>query len=53
MFFTTLLALGQRILLVWENGKLNKEYNMSMEGKKYQKGAVATEDYGPNFRHIL
>jgi hypothetical protein len=53
MFFTTLLALGQRILLVWENGKLNKEYNKSMEGKKYQKGAVATEDYDPNFRHIL
>ena len=53
MFFTTLLALGQRMLLMWENGKLDKKYDNSLEGKKYQKGAIAIEDYGPNFRYVL
>ena len=53
MFFTTLVALGQRLLLVWENGKLDKKYNDSREGEKYQKGAIAIENYGPNFRYVL
>ena len=53
MFFTTLLALGLRILLVWENGKLDKKYNESTEGKECQKRAIAAENYGPNFRFVL
>ena len=53
MFFTALLALGLKMLLAWENGKLDQKYGKSVAGKKDQKRAIAAEDYGPNFRYVL
>ncbi|KAI1775691.1 MFS general substrate transporter [Hypoxylon cercidicola] len=68
MFFSALLALGQRWLLTWENTKLDRQYgataqsnaltesnDISMENRTTDveaKGA-AVENYGPNFRYVL
>ena len=55
MFFTAIMAFALRILLVWENRKLDQKYNdKSEDGRGVDEGAaVAVEDYGPNFRYVL
>lgn len=55
MFFTTLLALCLRTLLVWENKQLDKKYGSKAEraaaGEKSQ--AVGEENFGADFRYVL
>ena len=55
MFFAAAMALALRILLVWENRKLDQKYNNKpLEGRETDQGVtVAVEDYGPNFRYVL
>lgn len=60
MFFNGLLALGLRILLVWENGKLDKEYGSRVDRVVAETGNVegkesllAEENYGPTYRYVL
>lgn len=53
MFFTAVLAIILRLLLVWENRKLDQKY-----GKVYEKSgsvddiAVENDDH-PKFRYVL
>lgn len=55
MFFAAVMALALRILLVWENRKLDQRYdNKARQGREMDQGAaVAVEDYGPKFRYVL
>ncbi len=55
MFFAAAMAFALRILLIWENRKLDQVYNdKSGEGRETDQGAaIAVEDYGPNFRYVL
>jgi dipeptide/tripeptide permease len=59
MFFTTLLVIGLRTLLWWENKKLDKEYGTLEEQKARAtavsdgKGSMAVENYGPMYRYVL
>ncbi|KAF6241077.1 hypothetical protein HO173_000871 [Letharia columbiana] len=55
MFFAAVMALALRILLVWENRKLDQRYdNKAGEGREMDQGAgCAVEDYGPRFRYVL
>jgi MFS family permease len=63
MFFTTLLVVGLRTLLWWENKKMDKQYG-TVEEQKVQaasatnasaekRTATAIENYGPMFRYVL
>ena len=55
MFFAAVMAFALRVLLVWENRKLDQRYNnKSGEGREtYRGAAVAVEDYGPKFRYVI
>ncbi len=55
MFFSAVMAFALRILLVWENRKLDQKYIKQSEGEREtdQGAAVAVEDYGPRFRYVL
>ena len=55
MFFAAAMAFALRILLMWENKKLDRKYNDKIGEEKdgSQTAAVAVEDYGPNFRYVL
>jgi hypothetical protein len=63
MFFTTLLVIGLRFLLVRENKKLDQKYGTVEEQKARlvearERGeediqAEAVENYGPMFRYVL
>ena len=59
IFFTSLLAFSLRLLLVWENRKLDRKYGTKAEalaarGRAADKeSAVAEENYGPAFRYVL
>lgn len=65
MFFTTLLALGLRVLLQWENRKLDRAFGTVEEQRnraavaaregdgKAERVEESTENYGPMFRYIL
>lgn len=63
MFFTTLLVIGLRTLLVWENKQLDKKYGTieqqrarlsEAEGRGEEADqVVAVENYGPMFRYVL
>ncbi|KAJ5375125.1 Major facilitator superfamily domain general substrate transporter [Penicillium concentricum] len=54
MFFTTLLALCLRVLLVWENRRLDKKYGPRIEDtKKSVDTPVAEDNYGANYRFVL
>lgn len=54
MFFTTLLALCLRFLLVWENRQLDKKYGPKVEVDPSKGGEiVAEENYGASFRYVL
>ncbi|KAL7626386.1 hypothetical protein AAE478_003158 [Parahypoxylon ruwenzoriense] len=54
MFFCAVLALIQRILLMWENSKLDRKYGtVTKDGTGNESRDVAVENYGPNFRYVL
>lgn len=55
MFFTTLLAILLRTLLVWENRKLDREHGTIADKKpgEHGEGGTAVENYGPQFRYVL
>ena len=60
IFFNGLLAFGLRILLVWENKKLDEKYGPQVARVIGQTGdpagkesVVAEENYGPTFRYVL
>jgi len=66
MFFTTLLAIGLRALLWWENRKLDKKYGTLAEQRaraaaggaageidEHKVTVVAEENYGPLYRYVL
>lgn len=63
LFFTTLLALGLRTMLVWENKKLDRKYGTLDEqraqaataGGDGAKGQAedGLENYGPMYRYVL
>lgn len=54
MFFTTLLALGLRFLLVWENRQLEKKYGLQVEADGIKDEIpIAEDNYGVNFRYVL
>ena len=48
MFFTTLLAFTLRLLLVWDNKKLERKQREAGETN-----TTAVENYGPSFRYVL
>lgn len=52
MFFAALLALVQRLLLAWENKRLDSKYGSVV---KSSVGAerIMVENYGPSFRYVL
>lgn len=54
MFFSALLALSQRLLLSWENRRLDRKYgSVVKDGAAGSSGCVAAENYGPGFRYVL
>ena len=56
MFFTTLLALTLRFLLVWENKQLDKKYGTPAEREERgdnEKEFNGEENYGASFRFVL
>ena len=55
MFFTSLLALSLRVLLAWENRRLDKKYGPRIEEDptKSADGPVAEDNYGANYRFVL
>ena len=55
MFFAAIMAIVLRILLVWENKRLDRKYNNKTAiGRETTKDAAfAVENYGPNFRYVL
>ncbi|BAE57319.1 unnamed protein product [Aspergillus oryzae RIB40] len=56
MFFTMILALTLRTLLVWENRRLDKQHGTQAEreARGWNKGEnVAEENYGAGFRYVL
>ena len=55
MFFAAAMAFALRLLLIWENRKLDRKYdNKAAEERESDHGVVvAVEDYGPNFRYVL
>jgi hypothetical protein len=57
MFFNGLLALGLRILLVWENHKLDNKYGPKDKARgaraDARERAAGEENEGPAFRYIL
>lgn len=57
MFFTTFLALSLRMLLAWENKRLDRAYGTKAEREARRSdekgGAVSEENYGPDFRYVL
>lgn len=56
MFFSAVLALAQRYLLVWENAKLDRKYGpATTKGTSDSQGPenIALENYGSNFRFVL
>jgi retrograde regulation protein 2 len=56
MFFTVILALALRTLLVWENRRLDKQHGTlaEREARGWDKNeAIAEENYGAGFRFML
>jgi hypothetical protein len=55
MFFTSVLALSLRILLVWENRKLDKKYGPRVvaDPTKEAEIPVGVENYGADYRFVL
>ncbi|PYI11426.1 MFS general substrate transporter [Aspergillus sclerotiicarbonarius CBS 121057] len=57
MFFTVILALSLRTLLVWENRRLDKKYGTTSERAEQttskENFAHGEENYGAGFRYVL
>ncbi|KAI2468234.1 MFS general substrate transporter [Annulohypoxylon bovei var. microspora] len=53
MFFSALLALSQRLLLMWENSRLDRKYGPVSNRMNEKSRDAAQENYGPTFRYIL
>lgn len=54
MFFSALLALTQRLLLAWENKRLDRKYGSAATAKiAGMTDGVVVENYGPTFRYVL
>lgn len=54
MFFTALVALMLRFVLMWENKNLDNKHGKPIGGtKNTNEDDVAAEDYGPRFRYAL
>lgn len=57
MYFTTLLALGLRLLLMWENRRLDQQHGTKAErearGGPAHDDTVGEENYGAGFRYVL
>ncbi|KAJ8133448.1 hypothetical protein O1611_g169 [Lasiodiplodia mahajangana] len=56
MFFSALLAIAQRYLLVWENARLDRKYGaIGTKGRSSSSRLddVALENYGAHFRFVL
>lgn len=58
MFFTTFLAICLRMLLAWENKKLDQKYGtkeerLAQQGATKTEGPTAEENYGADFRYVL
>lgn len=53
MFFSALLALAQRLLLSWENKRLDRKYGAVVKDSAGSSDSVAAENYGPGFRYVL
>ena len=55
MFFSAILAISQRQLLVWENSKLDRKYGTTTKDAMSSgvSESVAVENYGPKFRYVL
>ncbi|KAF7714775.1 MFS-type transporter [Penicillium ucsense] len=54
MFFTAILALCLRLLLAWENRKLDNTYGPRVDSNPGKGGEIAAEDnYGAGFRYVL
>ena len=51
MGLTAVMALGLRVLLVWENKRLDAEYKDG--GRREKDEAVAVVNYSPNFWYVL
>ncbi|KAL8993865.1 MAG: hypothetical protein Q9188_007214 [Gyalolechia gomerana] len=61
MFSATIMSLALRILLIWENKRLEEKYAGAINAVKVEQEAtpnqnemdVGVEDYGPKFRYVL
>lgn len=53
MFFSAVLALAQRLLLVWENHRLDRKHGPVVKDGTGASSNLATENYGPSFRYVL
>lgn len=53
MFFSALLALAQRLLLAWENKRLDRKYGSAGKDGAGAAEGMMVENYGPNFRFVL
>ncbi|KAI1107336.1 MFS general substrate transporter [Jackrogersella minutella] len=53
MFFSALLALAQRLLLMWENSRLDRKYGPVTNRMSQESKEAAQENYGPTFRYVL
>ncbi len=57
VFFAAIMAVALRILLVWENKKVDRKYNkepaIGWDTQTENDTAFAIEDYGPKFRYVL
>lgn len=53
MFFSALLALAQRLLLAWENKRLDRKFGSAEKDGAGAAESIMVENYGPNFRYVL
>ncbi|OTB04276.1 hypothetical protein M426DRAFT_320863 [Hypoxylon sp. CI-4A] len=54
MFFNAIVAIAQRLLLMWENSKLDRKYGpVTKDTTSTDSSEVGTENYSPNFRYVL
>lgn len=53
MFFSALLALAQRLLLVWENKRLDRKYDSTEKDSTGAAACIMVENYRLHFRCVL
>ena len=49
----TNVLLAQRLLLVWENKRLDRKYGSAEKDGAGAAEGMTVENYGPNFRYVL